>query len=383
MSSNLPAYNSTAYLGVDATNPGQTWYRSRDPLPTDFKLYIIGDRWVNRVARRIFGLAGKTASAGDWVPMGGHDIVVSTFLTDDLNIVSPTLGNVVVSGDSASGVSTSMPVASEIQITVSDATETQKGVTQLATNAETLAGAVTTKAVTPDDLLAKLGTIPANSLIIGQGSTNALGSVSVGSAGQILQSGGAGVDPGWSTATYPSTTTSGQVLLSSAANTVSSSAHIVSTSAGIVSTPSQSSLSYYVSADQANATGDLTEFLVPFDTQDYDNQSEFNTGTSLFTATVAGIYHVDAIVLLYNIAAGHNVGNVKVYQNANIWYQSQYNPEASMDVANQFSSSVSTCLKLAVGDTVKITVQVGGSTKTVGIRAAAGAHTQLQIAKIA
>jgi hypothetical protein len=173
------------------------------------------------------------------------------------------------------------------------------------------------------------------------------------------------------------------VLLSSGANNVVSSANITSTSAGIVSTANQSSISYYVSADQANATGDLTDFLVPFNTKDYDNQNEYNTGTSLFTATVAGIYHVDAIVLLYNIAAGHNVGNVRVYQNANIWYQCQYNPGASMDAANQYSASVSTCLKLAAGDTVKIVVQVGGFTKTVGVRAAAGAHTQLQISKIA
>lgn len=383
MSSQLPAYNATAYLGINDTAPGQNWFRRRDPLTTDFKLYVIGDRWINLANQTMWGLVGKNASSGTWVPLGGNTIAVSSFVLDDLNIVYPTAGNVAVSGDSAAGVSTSMPVSSEIQITVSDATETQKGVTQLATNAEAIAGTDTAKAITSDDMQAKLGTIPANSLIIGQGAANALGSVSVGSAGQILQSGGAGVDPGWSTATYPSNTTSGQVLLSSAANTVSSSAHIAATSAGIVSTPSQSSLSYYVSADQANVTGDLTEFLVPFDTQDYDNQSEFNTGTSLFTATVAGVYHVDAIVLLYNIAVGHNVGNVKVYQNANIWYQCQYNPGVSMDAANQFSASVSTCMKLAAGDTVKITVQVGGAAKAVGVRAAAGAHTQLQISKVA
>ena len=88
-------------------------------------------------------------------------------------------------------------------------------------------------------------------------------------------------------------------------------------------------------------------------------------------------------MLLYNIAVGHNIGNVKVYQNANIWYQCQYNPGVSMDAANQFSASVSTCLKLAAGDTVKITVQVGGGAKAVGVRAAAGSHTQLQISKVA
>jgi hypothetical protein len=383
MSSNLPSYNSTAYVGINATSPGQNWFRNRDPLPSDYKLYAIGDRWINRTAKTIWCLLGRTAGAGEWTPLGGNSIAVSTLLADDLNIVYPTSGNIVVSGDSASGVSTSMPVASELKITVADSTETQKGVVALATNAEAIAGTDIAKAITAEDMQAKLGTTPANSLLIGQGASNSLASLSVGSARQIIQSGGAGVNPGWSTAVYPSTTTDTQVLLSNGANNVVSSGNITSTSAGIVSTPSQSSISYYVSADQANATGDLTDFLVPFNTKDYDNQNEFNTGTSLFTATVAGTYHLDAIVLLYNIAVGHNVGNVKVYQNANIWYQSQYNPGASMDVANQYSAAASTCLKLAVGDTVKIVVQVGGSTKTVGVRAAAGAHTQLQISKIA
>ena len=383
MSSNLPAYNATAYLGINPTSPGQTWFRYRDPLSTDFKGYAIGDRWINRTNRSFWGLSGKTASSGEWVPMGGGSVVVSTLLADDLNFVFPTSGNIIVSGDSAAGVSTSMPVASELQITVASCSETQKGVVALATNAEAIAGTDTAKAITAEDMQAKLGTIPANSLLIGQGAANALGSVSVGSAGQILQSGGAGVDPAWSTATYPSTTTSGQVLLSSANDVVSSSSHITATSAGIVSTPNQSSISYYVGADQANVTGDLTEYIVAFDTKDYDIRSEFNTGTSLFTATVAGIYHLDAIVLLYNIAAGHNVGNVKIYQNANVWYQAQFNPGASMDVANQYSVSAATCMKLALGDTVKVTVQVGGFTKTIGVRAAAGAHTQIQIAKIA
>lgn len=382
MSSLFPSYNPTGYLGTNYTDPGQNIFRARDPIATDIH-FAVGTRWINTASNSFWVLGSVVNKVANWIVCGGGTLAIQDLLLDDTNVANPTAGQLVLTGDSAQGVTTQLSAPSTAQITIADATETLKGVTQLATNAEAIAGTDTAKAITSDDMQAKLGTIPANSIIIGQGAANALGSVSVGSTGQILQSGGAGVDPGWSTATYPSTTTAGQVLLSSATNVVSSSAHIAATSAGIVSTPSQSSLSYYVSADQANVTGDLTEYLVPFNTKDYDNQNEFNTGTSLFTATVAGVYHVDAIVLLYNIAAGHNVGNVKVYQNANIWYQCQYNPAASMDAANQFSASVSTCLKLAAGDTVKITVQVGGAAKAVGVRAAAGAHTQLQIAKIA
>jgi len=50
--------------------------------------------------------------------------------------------------------------------------------------------------------------------------TGSLDSLAIGTANQVLQSGGAGANPAWSTATYPATTAQGDVLYSSAANTV-------------------------------------------------------------------------------------------------------------------------------------------------------------------
>jgi len=50
--------------------------------------------------------------------------------------------------------------------------------------------------------------------------TNSLDSLALGTATQVLQSGGAGANPAWSTATYPATTAQGDVIYSSAANTV-------------------------------------------------------------------------------------------------------------------------------------------------------------------
>ena len=50
--------------------------------------------------------------------------------------------------------------------------------------------------------------------------TGSLDSLAIGSVTQILQSGGAGAIPAWSTATYPATSAQGDVLYSSAANTI-------------------------------------------------------------------------------------------------------------------------------------------------------------------
>ena len=50
--------------------------------------------------------------------------------------------------------------------------------------------------------------------------TGSLDSLAVGTASQVLQSGGAGANPAWSTTTYPATTAIGDVLVASAANTI-------------------------------------------------------------------------------------------------------------------------------------------------------------------
>jgi trimeric autotransporter adhesin len=52
------------------------------------------------------------------------------------------------------------------------------------------------------------------------GASNAISSVGPGSAGQVLQSGGAAANPAYSTATYPATTTINQLLYSSSNNVV-------------------------------------------------------------------------------------------------------------------------------------------------------------------
>lgn len=64
-----------------------------------------------------------------------------------------------------------------------------------------------------------VATITAHTLLTGDG-TNPINEIAVGSAGQVLQSQGAGVDPNWSTTTYPSTGAIGDLIYASGANTL-------------------------------------------------------------------------------------------------------------------------------------------------------------------
>lgn len=72
---------------------------------------------------------------------------------------------------------------------------TQIGVVELATNAEAIAGTNTTKALTSDDLKAKLGTQTTHGVAIGAGTSSALSWTGAGNANQVLTSNGVGLDP--------------------------------------------------------------------------------------------------------------------------------------------------------------------------------------------
>lgn len=86
---------------------------------------------------------------------------------------------------------------------------------------KTLIGAGNTSSPT----FASIGTnsgLTAHGLVIAEGN-NPFSVTTVGLSGQLIQSGGAGVDPTWTTATYPSTAgTSGNVITSNGTNFVSS-----------------------------------------------------------------------------------------------------------------------------------------------------------------
>jgi hypothetical protein len=88
-------------------------------------------------------------------------------------------------GNTVQGVSVTNTAPNTETVTVASATTTQIGVTSLATNAETIAGTVTTKAVTPDDLKAKLGTQTLNGLAYGGGTTAAVNWLADATNGQI------------------------------------------------------------------------------------------------------------------------------------------------------------------------------------------------------
>lgn len=144
-------------------------------------------------------IANLTAGTGVTISNGPGSISiaasgsVATTYTEDVGSATPAANNLNILGTSAQGISTS-GAGSTVTITAATSTTTQKGVVQLATNAQAIAGTDANNAVTAAALAAKLGTQTAHSLLVAEGTASAFTALGVATNGQ-LPIGSTGADP--------------------------------------------------------------------------------------------------------------------------------------------------------------------------------------------
>lgn len=134
--------------------------------------------------------------------------------TEDSGVATPAVNNLNVFGTAAQGIVTS-GATDTVTITASDATETQKGVMALATDAEAIAGTVSNKAIVPTSLKAKLGAQTLNGAAYGTGTTAAVGWTAAGTDGQLLIA-ATGAAPAFASLT----STGGSITITPGANTL-------------------------------------------------------------------------------------------------------------------------------------------------------------------
>lgn len=122
-------------------------------------------------------------------PGGGDSVDSIEFIqgNDGINVpANPTTHILFLQGDNTQGINLTGNAGTFTEtITAFNATTAQKGVTLLADNAETIAGAVTTKATTPDDIKAKLGAQTLHGLAYGNSQTGVVQWLAEATDGQI------------------------------------------------------------------------------------------------------------------------------------------------------------------------------------------------------
>jgi len=149
MSGKNPVPSAQAYEGVTAPNPMNLIKANRDPTAND-KKYPLGTVWLNVPTNTLFQLAGVSTSGANWLT--GSDAEATTTTP---GIVTLATLSQLQNGNAPAGayVPLSNDVATVIQGivvgAVPPASETQSGIAEIATQAETDAGLDDTRIVTP------------------------------------------------------------------------------------------------------------------------------------------------------------------------------------------------------------------------------------------
>lgn len=134
--------------------------------------------------------------------------------------------------------------------------------------------------------------------------------------------------------------------------------------AGEITKPLQPAFLATASA-QANVTGDATIYNVIFDTEIFDQNSDFD-GTSTFTAPVTGRYLFSTTIGLTGVAAA-SIGNFSIVTSNRTQVMSGEAMGIVKTAANGFRMTGTMLIDMDAADICFIAVQVSGGAKTVGI----------------
>ena len=129
---------------------------------------------------------------------------------------------------------------------------------------------------------------------------------------------------------------------------------------GTVNLPLQPAFLANYSTSAANVTGNGTIYTIPYDTEIFDQNADFNTGTGIFTAPVAGRYLFLGQCVISTVGAA-SLSTLRI-QTSNRAYLFDYlKPSAVADGVGIVSFQGSTIADMDANDTAKITIALTGT----------------------
>jgi len=373
---------SLNYRGTNAVQSPNWTYIDRDPTLYDSQNVSLGDLWLNTSTESVFVLVSLTGNAGSkgarlatWVEIttgGSGDL---TEITSDSGTVIPSAGNVNILGGgniNTSGTSDTLTINLDNTVTISGSM-TAASLTAESGNISAPSGTVSAEAVTATNNIIST----AGSIISSVGNITATDGVLAAGTGITVASFDAGVVQSGATGDFSSTNgTNGQILIGGGtaptwANitpgdgiSITNGSNSISIAQG-VSTTFPAFLAQLTST-QTDVTGDGTNYQVIFATTMFDQGSNFNTSTGVFTAPITGLYVFCSFITMGVTDASFTSMNYSLVTTARTYVSSIQNVGAMRSSANVCTVNFPGLLvKMTAGDTAYMTINIGGGTKTL------------------
>jgi len=153
----------------------------------------------------------------------------------------------------------------------------------------------------------------------------------------------------------------GDYTLSSATGTL-----VTTLDTGETREPFQPAFLAYNANNQNDVTGDGTAYTVVFDTEVFDQGSNFD-GTSTFTAPITARYDISTIIYFVGVGAGHTSGNITVVTSNRSITFNELSPGSIRDNAGQVTEGNNILFDMDSADTAYVEFTVDNLTKTIDL----------------
>jgi len=142
---------------------------------------------------------------------------------------------------------------------------------------------------------------------------------------------------------------------------------MVALDSGEITKPLQPAFLAYLSTTQDNVIGDLTDYVIVFDTEVYDQNSDYAIGTGKFTAPVTGRYSFSTAVGVLGVTTSHTEIALTFATSNSFYkvYNNSFGASPTVTINPSWSGSIQCDMDAA--DVVNIRIKVYNSTKTVDV----------------